>query len=319
MMSQATDTPPLRRKISRIVERTFAIVGAIAAVVGLISGGIAISDHFKKISSAADFDAAWVANGAVRNVSDGENLRGTVLAQKIILSEGTATLAPETILIADVIELGPKASLRGSKAFVIARKVTGGRFDFSGSPGQESGAMGSPGGEIHIITNSALGSSIDVSGGSGSDGEFGQRGQDGRDGRCDGFGRYRGADRGGNGEAGSRGGDGGHAGIAVLLTATTGPISITATGGSGGLGGAGGAPGQGGRGCVGLGGSQSNAPSGTPGVNGESGNRGRDSVIMCRVLPSAELRRSANTIAQSPERITHEVTRLSQLASASCG
>ena len=317
-MPSNRDTKPIQRKVSHIIERLLAFVGAIAALIGLVSGGIAIFEHLQRSSEAADLEAAWVSGGNARTVASGERLSGSLVISKFAVPDGVVSVAPGTVIVADVLELGPKASIRGTEAFIFARFLTGGRIDFSGRPGQQPGEAGAAGGRIHLIVANTRGSAVDVSGGAGAHGKPGKRGQDGRDGRCDGFGRYRGADRGADGEAGGPGGNGGAAGVAVVLTASVGPTASNANGGTAGRGGAGGAPGQGGRGCVGLGGSQPNASPGVPGANGDDGKRGPDSSVVCRALPVAELRRSAAMVAQSPERAADEVARLGRLPSASC-
>ncbi len=318
MTSEAVSS---RRKwsIKAFVERTLTLIGLLATLVGLTAGGIALLDYLNKVSTESELAAPWVERGQLRNLENGESLGGMVVAPKIVLKDGTANIEAGAILVADALELGATASLRGTDAIIIARRVTGGRVDFSGKPGSSGGQSGAKGGTLLVVTSDASVLHIDVSGGDGARGADGDRGSNGRNGRCDGFGRYRGAAGGGNGKAGGNGGNGGDAGLARVLTATHGKPTVTSRGGSGGSGGAGGPGGQGGRGCVGLGGSQSNAQAGSSGRNGSAGNRGADSAVECYVFSPHVLREMVGRIQDNPDQVREKIEGLVQKATARCG
>ncbi|MEM9301752.1 MAG: alpha/beta hydrolase [Pseudomonadota bacterium] len=211
---------------------------------------------------------------------------GNVLvADRLTISVQSYTAPPDTLIVANSVEIRDGSTLRGSRLSIVAGSVIGGAIDVSGSRGDDAGELLVAGGRVLGTRLIAVGGA-GIDGADGADGPDGSAGGPGAKGRCDGFGRWRKARNGGNGTAGGdggdgeNGGDGGDGGTVYLVSLAPPAVSPlvgggeAGEGGSGGRAGRGGPGGSGGRGCTGLGGAQENASSGTDGLDGRPGRSG---------------------------------------------
>ena len=189
-------------------------------------------------------------------------------------------------LVAESVRLADDAILHAPQIWIFAEEVAGGRLDVSGNDGTPENRDGSNAGSIYILAERVERVDIMAVGGNGLQGGQGARGSNGRNGRCDGFGRWRAAQRGGNGGVGERGGSAGDGGnIRIVFGTSYEPGNVDTNPGTRGEGGPGGNPGVGGDGCVGLGGAQSAASGGSSGPLGPNGSDGESVTLTTEEKP----------------------------------
>lgn len=206
-----------------------------------------------------------------------------IRGNEITLNESLRVGGP-VYLVAERVRLD--AILHAPQIWIFAEEVVGGGLDVSGNDGTPENRDGSNAGSIYILATRVERVDIMARGGSGLQGGQGARGGNGRDGRCDGFGRWRAAQRGGTGGVGERGGNAGDgADVRIVVSAPYEPGDVDTSPGNPGDGGPGGDPGFGGDGCVGLGGAQPTASNGLRGAVGPLGSEGNPGTLTTEEKP----------------------------------
>jgi|GEM_PF-5606426 len=249
------------------------------AVISLIASLITISQIFGVQSGQTNV----VLDEATEITLSGDD-RGLIRADQIAITDALELKAQDLVLVANEILFAPGASLKtsnGGSVTLVATRIAGGSINTSGDDGTSPGSKGQDAGNIVIRAGTIEGTQLIARGGNGAAGLPGSQGRPGAPGDCDGFGRWRAAQRGGPGGDGDPGGDGGDGGVVDVKVGQLLTISVSAEAGLGGRGGLGGPGGPGGDGCVGLGGTQlakGQGPAGTPGIDGASGQYSPPSV-----------------------------------------
>lgn len=242
-----------------------------------------------------------------------------IKADRLTFSENV-TLLPNTVILANEIDLGGNTIIGKERLIVYAREARNGTISVTlnvdPSQNKESihGIDGTSGGElIGSIAKFPSSLTLDLTGRPGSDGRRGKNGKNGKNGECGAF-SYEGNRPGGNGKAGGNAGSGGDGG-SINLWFAIGPVTgqqIPVTGGSPGNPGAGGQGGKGGDGCTGLGGTQERDSDGLEGANGMKGTAGTDGKNNLVERNLSQLYKFSSNINESPKEDFESYRRLAQ-------
>jgi len=229
----------------------------------------------------------FVENGQDLQIDPNVGSAGLIIADEITVS-GVVQFPTETFWVANSIIFDDDAQVVAAAG--VALRMAAARFvnlraSADGANAASRGDHGGNAGTVLLVGLDFDVGRVSAKGGNGAQGLNGTAGGNGRNGRCDGFGEYRGNQRGGDGAPGGAGGNGGSGGSVTVYSSTAVPEgSFNVEGGRAAIGGNGGPGGRGGSGCSGLGGTQAAAGNGNLGAQGPAGTDGTPGQVRPRRL-----------------------------------
>lgn len=204
-----------------------AIISGIAGI-GLVSGVMSffgIPGVFPALIQTTAIDLSDVSfcdslrNSACKGILLSEPPEETIIVADKVTFSTNMTLNPDTIILANEINLGGNEVTGTNRLVIFAREAGNGQLRVNLDPddtkqsGELDGLNGISAGElIGVIGEFAPSLTIDMTGSPGRNGLSGKNGGNGKDGKCGGFGSYEGNRPGKDGQRGGNGGDGGNGG-----------------------------------------------------------------------------------------------------------